>query len=84
MPAVVYDGQRITTIVFPDEIRDFPEQTRLPTLCRDLKVVGFELEIMLKQLPQSIHLESQPSVLQAILQTIVPQSFYTGGHPFPM
>ena len=83
MAAVIYDGQTVATIVFPNEIRDLPEETCLPTLRRDLEVFGFEFKIAFKQLPQSIDLESQPSISQAVLQAIVPQSFYTVGHPFP-
>ena len=58
MATVVYDRQAVATIVPPNEIRNLPEQTGLPALCRDLEVVGFELEIAFEQLPQSIDLES--------------------------
>lgn len=53
---IIYDHQTIRAVVMIEKVRHFAVQCCLPSFRRNFKVVGLELEFILKGLPQRVDL----------------------------
>ena len=58
MSAVIDDSQALGRVVLMDEFGEFLEQARLPAKRWDFKELGLELEVLGKQMPESVYLGS--------------------------